>query len=148
MIIVPRNAQQVWLVFVLDMFKGADEGDNPLLRLRLYRNDIAPTLTTVLADFVEANFPGYGPRNIGADFGAPFLNAEGFSQSNGPTEIWTPTNQSSNTITHGWYLTYQTDLVPAVLIAAERIVPGVPMNKPGALVRVQPKLTLGSRFAS
>lgn len=133
---------------VLDYLQGATGGPNPLCALRLYRNDIAPNLDTTLADLVEANFPGYGPRMIGGQFPFPVTNAENFAQSDGPTVTWNATNQSSDTVTHGWYITFQTDLVPSLLFCAERIVPGVAMNQPAAVVRVKPQLTLGSRFAS
>lgn len=148
MIIVPKQAQRLWLTMVLDYVRGATGGANPLFALRLYRNDIAPNLDTVLADFVEATFPGYTPALIGADFPFPSTNADGFAESLGPQKIFTAANQSSDTVTHGWYLTFQSDTVPAVFFAAERIVPGIRMNLPGAAVRVCPRLTLGSRFAS
>lgn len=148
MIVVPKTAQRFWLTVALDYWGGGFPGAGPLLIWHLYRNDFAPDLDTVLADFTESTFAGYGVKFLGNLFPAPFTNADGFAQSNGPVLTWSATNQESNEECHGWYATFQTSVVPALLVCCERIVPAVRMNLPAATVRVQPKLTLGSRFAS
>lgn len=148
MIIVPKVSQRLWLTMVLDYLRGATGGANPLFAVKLYVNDFAPNLDTVLGDFTEANFPGYAAKFVGDQFAFPVTNGDGFAQSTGPVLAWTPTDNTSNQTVHGWYATFQTDLVPALLWCGERLVPGVQVNQPGAVVRIRPRPTLGSRFAS
>lgn len=148
MIIVPRVSQRLWLVAVLDYVRGNTPGPNPLLVLHLYRNDFAPGAGTVLADFTESDFPGYAVKFIGADFPFPVTNGDGWAESDSDkTYSFPAADQSSNQTVHGWYVTLQSDIVPAVLFCAERLVPGIPMNLPGATAKVRPKFVLGSRYS-
>lgn len=143
MIVVPKVAQRLWLTMVLDFITGADDGPNPLLELHLYRNDFAPNADTVLADFLEATYPGYSSKFIGGDFPFPTTNTNGQAQSNSKRYIFKPTNQESNEVVHGWYLTFSTDLVPSLLFAAERIVPAFHANAAGQGLPLLIQLTLG-----
>lgn len=147
MIVLPRQAQRLWLVSVIDYCNGNGPGPNPLLLLHLYVNDYAPTLTTTLADFTEAGFHGYAPRGIAGTFGFPFINPDGLAESDSGNIMFAAGDQVVNETVHGWYLTLQSDIVPAVLFAAEKIVPGVRMNLPDATVCVNVKLALGSKYS-
>jgi hypothetical protein len=146
MIVVPKVAQRLWLTCVLDYLRGATAGGGELFILRLYVNDFAPIATTVLADFTEAGFPGYASKQIGALFPFPVNNADDQAESTCPLQTFSATSQDTSDVVHGWYCTFQSDLVPSLLFAAERIVPAVRMNLPGASVPVQPSFTLASRF--
>lgn len=143
MIVVPKVSQRLWLTMILDFVRGADDGPGPLLILHLYSNDIAPTVDSVLGDFTEASFPGYAVRFIGADFPFPVTNGDGQAESRSHRYIWTPSNQESNEVVHGWYLTFQTGTVPPLLFAAERITPGFRSNLAGQDLALQIALTLG-----
>lgn len=147
MLVVPKVSQRLWLTMVLDFITGSDDGPNPLLELHLYSNDIAPSLDSVLADFTEATFPGYSTKFVGGDFPFPTTNTDGNAQSNSKTYEFTPANQESNELVHGWYLTFRTDTVPNLLFAAERIVPAFKANAAGQSLSLQIQLTLGSRFS-
>jgi len=138
---------RLWLTAVLDYVAGGNPGANPILGVHLYQNDVSPGYDTGLADFQECTFPGYAPKFIGGQFPAPVVNPDQMAQSDGPIITFTPTDQTSNEEVHGWFMTFQTDAVPALLFAAERIVPAVHVNQLGAKVRLQIKLTLGTRFA-
>ena len=146
MIVIPRVAQRLWLVSVLDYIRGNGPGDNPLVMLHLYTNDYAPNLNTVLADFTEAGFAGYTARAIGGLFPFPITNADGLAESASGNVIFVAANQDVIETVHGWWMTLQSDAVPAVLFACERLVPGVQMQLPDASVCVNVQLTLGSRF--
>jgi len=145
-IVIPRQAARLWLVSVIDYFNGNGPGDNPLLMLHLYRNDIAPVATTVLADFLECTFNGYAPRAIAGLFPFPATNPEGQAESASGNVMFVAADQAVNETCHGWYITLQSDTVPAVLFACERIVPAVQMQLPAASVCVNVRLQLGSRF--
>lgn len=147
MIVLPRAAQRLWLTAFLDYANGNGPGPNPLLMLHLYTNDIAPGPLTNVADFVEASFHGYAAKGIAGLFPFPVTNADGLAESRSGNLIFAATDQVINETVHGWYLTLQSDVVPAVLAAAERIVPAVRMNLPAAAVCVNVRLALGSKFA-
>jgi hypothetical protein len=147
MIVIPKTAQRLWLTCVLDYVKGATAGGGELLVLHLYKNDFAPDQDTVLADFVEASFPGYAVRFIGADFPFPVTNADGNAESKSHNYIWTPANQQDNQEVHGWYLTFSSNVVPALLFAAERIAPAFKANAAGQELKLEIALTLGGCFA-
>jgi hypothetical protein len=146
MLVVPKVGQRLWLTMVLDYVRGATGGNNPLFYLHLYKNDTAPTIDSVLGDFTEANFPGYSPKPIGADFAFPTTNGDGNAESKSNVYAWTPSNANDNQEVHGWYLTFQSDSVPALLFAAERIQPAFKCNQVLVALRLRIKLTLGSRF--
>lgn len=143
MIVIPKVSQRLWLTAILDYIKGATAGGGELLVLHLYQNDIAPTQDTVLADFVEASFPGYAVRFCGADWIFPVTNADGNAESKAHNYIWTPANQQDNQQVHGWYMTFQSDVVPALLFACERTVPAFHANAAGQEFKLEPTLTLG-----
>lgn len=147
MIVIPKQAARLWLVAIIDYCNGNGPGENPLLMLRLYRNDLAPTGDTVLADFVESSFAGYASRAIAGLFPFPATNPEGQAESASGNVMFVPADNTVNETCYGWYMTLQSDAVPAVLFAAEKIVPAVQMNQPGASVCVNVRLQLGSRFA-
>lgn len=147
MIVLPRAAQRLWLTAFIDYCNGNGPGDNPLLMLHLYVNDIAPGPLSNVASFTEASFHGYAPKGIAALFPFPITNADGLAESSSGNLIFSATDVAINETVHGWYLTLQSDAVPAVLAAAERIVPAVPMNRPAASVCVNVRLALGSKFA-
>jgi hypothetical protein len=128
---------------VLDFLKGATAGGGELFFIRLYKNDFSPNQNTVLADFVEASFPGYAAKMIGADWPFPVTDANGNAASTAKEYIWTPFNQEDNQEVHGWYMTFQSTLVPSLLFAAERIVPAFKANLAGQNLKIQPTLTLG-----
>lgn len=148
MIIVPKIAQLFWLGSATLFWQAQNPPAGLIMQMRLYVNDVAPNLDSVLATFTEALFPGYGPQTVGVGLPNPFTNADNFAQVNFPTFHWVPANNNTDQVVYGWYLTIIGAPIPLALLAAEKIVPAVPMNRPGAEVRVQPKLTLGSRFAS
>lgn len=148
MIIVPKISQLFWLGSATLFWQAQAPPAGLIMQMRLYQNDYAPNLDTTLADLTECLFPGYGPQIVGPVLPNPATNADSFAQVTFPTFTWIPTNQSVNQTVHGWYLTVIGAPFPLVLVCAERIVPAVEVNQPGAVVRVTPKLTLGSRFAS
>jgi len=148
MIIVPKISQLFWLGSATLFWQAQAPPVGLIMEMRLYVNDFAPNLDTVLGDFTEASFVGYAPQIVGAVLPNPATNADDFAQVTFPIFNWEAANNLVNQTVHGWYLTIIGAPFALLLVMAEKIVPGVQMQLPGARVRVQPKPTLGSRFAS
>jgi hypothetical protein len=148
MIIIPKISQLFWLGSATLFWQAQAPPAGLIMQMRLYQNDFAPTLTTVLGDFTECNFPGYAAKIVGPVLPNPATNVDDFAQVDFPTFSWAPTDNSNNQTVHGWYLTIIGAPFPLLLVCAERLVPGIAVNQPAAVIRVRPKLTLGSRFAS
>lgn len=70
-------------------------------KLRLFKNNLVPDNTKVLADFTEADFAGYAPISL-SGFSVPSVAAHVASSSPAPA-TFTITAGSQNV--YGWYVT-------------------------------------------
>ena len=102
-------------------------------KLRLYKNDIQPSPTTLIAAFTEADFTGYAAITI-ATWGAAFQNAIGNGQVIAPSQQF---NQSGVGVTNNIY-GYWYETAAGVLLWSERFAAApVPMDATGkALVLI------------
>jgi len=71
--------------------------------LYLFTNDFQPTYASILADFTEATFGGYVPRNLANLFAAPIKMFDGHYVLPFPTQIYTVTDNTVETV-FGWYI--------------------------------------------
>jgi hypothetical protein len=110
---------------------------------RLFKNNVSPQQSSVLADFVEADFSGYAvvpPPVVGwsvsvtsGGVAKTAANLISWSRGIGPT---------SNTI-YGYFLT---DGPGTYLYAAELFAVPIPMNAPPDLIQLVPVETFVSQF--
>src|SRR6185437_5811890 len=79
------------------------------LELRLFKNNITPDQDTVLADFTEADFPGYSSQGP-LDFGAVFLNGSDNAESDTSVHTFTCTGVpgGGSQDIYGWYTEFPT----------------------------------------
>lgn len=109
------------------------------VELRLWSNDINPSITDNWATYVEATFSGYAMFTP-VVWGAAFTDVDGVSKVAGGCHQFT---QSAITVTgtvYGWAITQGTS--PVVLIAAERLTTPVVMDAIGRAVIVHPTVPL------
>lgn len=88
---------------------GSDGSDLPDMTIHGFKNDYTPVNGSLLANFIESDFPGYSALAIlRANFGAPFLvaNVAYIEQSVAPLfDCSGGTGQNM----YGWYLTEDVD---------------------------------------
>lgn len=106
------------IVFVVNgrrAILGAWMGDMNTFLLRLFKNDYTPLITSVVGDFVEADFAGYAEVALTA-WGAIFTNANNQAETDEEVNVFTKeAGGSANTI-YGYYVTDSS----GVLMWAER----------------------------
>lgn len=78
---------------------------NQSCELRLYKNDITPTALSVLGDFLECNFSGYGSRSLVNKWGPPFTRPDGRAQIETATQTWQGTGAGVENTVFGYYVT-------------------------------------------
>jgi hypothetical protein len=112
--------------------------------LRLYRNDYIPVVGSVLANFSEANFPGYAAFTTnGNKWGAPVLQA-GRATTQFPPVTWTMNAATGGNQIYGYYVTGGGG---TGVVWAERD-PGapIPMTAVGHTYTIAALFTLKSEF--
>lgn len=116
-------------------------------QVMLWVNDFVPDFDTVLADLVEATFPGYSRRALTAvNWSAPTITAHLATSQNGATaQSWTVGGGSDVTVFGHAYV----DTIAGVLRLVQRwddadIAP----VSPGGTIELQPRFTLRSQLAS
>lgn len=96
--------------------KGLD-GLTATVELHLYKNDVAPTPTSILADFTEADFDGYGPETITPVSWPIFLKGISQAVAVGPAIVFSPTGSVTPNLVYGYFVT---DSTGARLLWGER----------------------------
>lgn len=112
----------------------------PTLAIALFRNDFIPTTASVLADFTEANFPGYAPQSISTPNPA-FLNGGLAAEVDADLVTFTQTGGPAQVV-YGYFV-YDAALV---VIAAQRFPAPQNMTGAGASLDVGVKFTGISQF--
>jgi len=112
----------------------------PSLAIALYRNDYIPVAASVLADFTEANFPGYAPQSISTPNPA-FLNGGMAAEVDADLVTFTQTAGPAQVV-YGYFV-YDAALV---VVAAQRFPAPVNMTGAGASLDVGVKFTGISQF--
>ena len=98
--LIPDEGKLLWLYWAL-CTDGSDLED---FTLRLYKNNFTPDDNTVLADFTEATFGGYGAVGIArASMGTPTIVSHVAESTRSSAPVFTCTSGSSQTV-YGWYL--------------------------------------------
>jgi hypothetical protein len=100
--------------------------------VKLYKNDITPDQTTVLADFDEADFTGYA-ASAAITWGAAFTDILGLTHLIGDIKTFTLSALTTVNTVYGYYITNGADL-----IAASRFDVAQSMTFIGAVTHVLP----------
>jgi len=104
--------------------KGLD-GLTATVDLHLYQNDVAPSPTSVLADFAEADYDGYAAEAITPTTWPVFLQGIAQAVAVGPAIVFTPTGSVTPNVIYGYYVT---DNTGARLLWGERFADQKVMN--------------------
>ena len=104
--------------------KGID-GLTATTQIHLYQNDIAPSPSTLLADFVEATFDGYAAPVVTPASWPIFLQGISQAVAVGPAQVFSPTGNVTPNVIYGYYVT---DNTGARLLWAERFAEPKVMN--------------------
>lgn len=103
--------------------------------LRLFENDFTPDETSVLANFVQATFPGYVAKDLHASvWGAPSLSGA-VATSIYPHQTWTASDPGPTV--YGWYIV---DITGKVVAKARYPTPAVILL--GTVVGALPTLSV------
>ena len=76
--------------------------------LRLFKNNYTPLVTSVLADFTEADFTGYSAKTLtrsqtGSTWGAASITSDISQSEYGTDQSFTYTGATSQSV-YGWYI--------------------------------------------
>lgn len=95
-LVVPDSAERDNLDYTLDRRDRV---------YHLYQNNYTPTDSSVLSDFVEANFTGYAAQTVAATaWNNATTDASGNTCATAADLVWTNTGTTSQTI-YGYYVT-------------------------------------------
>jgi len=118
MLVVPQSGAAVLLE------KGLD-GLTATVDLHLYQNDMAPSPSSVLGDFTEADYDGYAEETITPGTWAVFLQGISQAVAVGPGIVFSPTGATTPNVVYGYYVTDNTN---TRLLWAERFAEPKVMN--------------------
>lgn len=109
------------------------------LTIRLYNVDHAPLDTDDAADFPQPTFDTYAEKKL-TTWPFPYLNANSYAQTNGPTLTWTVGTLGGNDLIYGYCVVDPT----GVYIFAEELAGGpVRMRFPGDPCVIAPRFLSG-----
>jgi hypothetical protein len=114
---------------------GIKTGGTLAATLRLYNNDVTPSRTSVVADFVEANFTGYAALPLALTVG-PYLNAAQQAEIQNASHNWTPSDDVTPNVIYGYFV----EMTGGDLLCAERF------TTPRSMENVLDSLTLVPSF--
>jgi hypothetical protein len=106
-------------------------------RVRLFKNDYTPLVTSVLGDFTEADFTGYSGFQV-AVWLAAVINGAGKGIIVASPLLWTAGVIGTGNTIYGYYVTEGTD---ALVSYAERFASPVVIANVGDFVVVTPSVT-------
>jgi len=119
----------VALVAMLEAWRA---GPGTAVVVQLFKNDFTPTETSVLADFIEADFSGYA-EIAAQEFDPAYLNEAGRAQVTGDTVLtWT---QNATTIGNSVY-GYMVLTTGGALLYSERFASPQPMQLVGDKIQM------------
>ncbi len=129
MIVVPDAAERTLLDDLLD---------GVTTYYHLFSNDLTPSATTILGDFVEPMWPAYAPRTVTS--WTPALTIAGRAVATADQQLWTRGPIGPPGLVYGYFVT---DGSLGPLLWCERRAAGpVSMQMPGNSVLILPRLTL------
>lgn len=105
------------MILLLDGFLAAE--DPVSITVHLYKNDVVPSQASVLGDFVEADFDGYGDKSIvAADYPSPHLMPDGSVVEIFDSNLtWNDTGSLTPNTVYGIFITDHTN---GILLAGMR----------------------------
>ena len=98
-----------------------------VLKCRLYKNDVVPTVNSTLADFVAADFPGYGDQQIQPGMAGPNGNQLGQAVATSQILTWTRTAGTGPQTVFGYVVIF-TSGAGDTIFGAERFALARPIN--------------------
>lgn len=111
--------------------------------IRLFKNDFTPGPATVIGDFTQADFSGYGAAATANPVTAAALDASNRAVVTWDPVTWTKNGATGNTI-YGYYVVDST----GSLLWAERFDGSIPMTVDGAFIQITPRFTFKSEFSN
>lgn len=109
-------------------------------RLRLFKNDITPGVSSALADFTEANFSGYSEGT--PSWGSFALNGSNAAESVASQISYSHNGGGTSNTIYGWYLVEIDGTLGNKVLAAERFANPITMAASGDVIRITPTETL------
>jgi len=113
------------LELMLNLLPSAAGSAGPLhgIKLKLYKNPLAPQPSNLLADFTEADYTGYA-ESAALTWSPAVGDGSGTWQLIGSPETWAPTG---TTVPNTIYGVYAVDTAGTTLIFSEQFASPVPM---------------------
>lgn len=127
MIVISQSA----LLLAIDAVTTALSGSH---KVGLFKNDITPTINTVIGDVEEADFTGYvAVTNSGWEAAAWAGQGAAYQYMDTPA-VFQPSGTTVSNVIYGWFF-YATG-TPNVYIMGERFASPIPMNDPSDQILV------------
>lgn len=110
--------------------------------IRLFKNDLTPINTTVLADFIQADFTGYAAQTL-AGWAVAILDANNKGSSTATVNTWTCSGLAVPNTVYGVYIV---SAAGALLYAERNPSGGILVNSIGQTYAYTPVFTFHSEF--
>jgi len=115
---------------------GVLKAEDTLFKGKLYKNDVTPSVATILADLTVANFSGYSNATLA--WGTPFINGSDKGEMDASQLTWTHNGGGTNNTIYGFYVVNDDE---TILIYAERFPAPILMDAIGAEIKYTPRFT-------
>lgn len=91
------------------------------LYLRLFKNNLTPSVNTVFADFTECNYTGYEAIPLAAlSWNSATLDSDDLAVTTYPAQLFTPTGSAIGNDAYGYYVTSDPELGDDRVLFCER----------------------------
>jgi len=87
---------------VLDLLLSAWNTES--VSVHLFQNNVVPSFSTTLADFIESNFQGYSPVAVSAWVASGFIGNVGYMTATSPTEFNVTGSSGPPQLAYGYWV--------------------------------------------
>lgn len=115
---------------------GVLKAEDTLFKGKLFKNDVTPTVATILANLTVADFSGYANATLA--WGTPFINGSDKGEIDATQLTWTHNGGGTSNTIYGFYVV---NAAETILIYAERFPAPILMGTSGAEIKYTPRFT-------
>jgi len=110
--------------------------------VHLFTNDVDPGPAALIADFVEADYDGYGSVLVPSTLGDPYDDGNGNAIQEAPAMIFQPTGSTTPNVIVGWWMDGTWAGTGARVVAYTRLPAPVTLATPLDALVVQSRVAL------